>query len=65
MYSNNRMYDTKIELLVIQYEVVSVLPQAYSYTRVVQRVPSQIGFLGFIPGIVLNASLHLNGVLNS
>ena len=34
-------------------------------TRVVQKVLSLIGFLGFISGIFLNALLHLNGVLNS
>ena len=34
-------------------------------TRVMQKVLSLIGFLSFIPGIFLNASLHLNGVLNS
>ena len=34
-------------------------------TTVVQKVLSLIGFLRFIPGIFKNASLHLNGVLNS
>ena len=34
-------------------------------TRVVEKVLSLIGFLSFIPGIFLNVSLHLNGVLNS
>ena len=34
-------------------------------TRIVQKVLSLIGFLCFIPGIFYNASLHLNGVLNS
>ena len=36
-----------------------------SNTRVMQKVLSLIGFLGFIPGIFQNTSLHLNGVLNS
>ena len=35
------------------------------FTRVVQKVLSLKGFLSFIPGIFYNASLHLNGVLNS
>ena len=33
--------------------------------RVIQKVLSLIGFLGFIPGIFKNALLHLNAVLNS
>ena len=41
------------------------LSPVYYYTRVVQKVLSLIGFLGFIPGIFQNASLHLNGVSNS
>ena len=35
------------------------------YTRVLQKVLSLIVFFSFTPGICSNASLHLNGVLNS
>ena len=42
-----------------------VLHHSADDMRVMQKVLSLTGFLGFIPGIILNSSLHLNGVFNS
>ena len=52
---------------VIHTLMLSMLGKNFSrqHTRAVQKVLSLIGFLSFIPGIFYNASLHLNGVLNS
>ena len=45
--------------------VMRCLLSLQGYTRVMQKVLSLTGLPGFIPGIFINASLHLNGVLNS